>query len=161
MPLAKRYIQLLLSASDPAVEAARQRRGSPAQGEVRQGRPEAAARAIPRHHLHQQSRDGDEGAHRGIPENHRFEKTFCLRAKEILLPLRLSVEQASPKAFAMMEAIIRHYNFFQVQTIDKFINALLSGCALQGRPDRSFQDQTNAWEYLEYALDQTIDRAAA
>ncbi|MBI3618282.1 MAG: UvrD-helicase domain-containing protein, partial [Candidatus Omnitrophica bacterium] len=53
-----------------------------------------------------------------------------------------------------------HYNFFQIQTIDKFINALLSGCAFKVGLTAHFKIKTNAREYLEYALDQTIDRAA-
>ena len=41
--------------------------------------------------------------------------------EDILKPLGLNRDQASQKAYTVMEGVIRHYNFFQVQTIDKFI----------------------------------------
>jgi len=44
--------------------------------------------------------------------------------EEIITPLRLTAEESRQKAYAIVEVLIRHYNFFQVQTIDKFINAL-------------------------------------
>lgn len=79
--------------------------------------------------------------------------------KEILGPLQIDRHQAQTKAFAAMEAIIRNYNFFQVQTIDKFINALLSGCAFKIGLTANFKIKTNALEYLEYSLDEVIDEA--
>lgn len=79
---------------------------------------------------------------------------------DILKPLGLNRDQASQKAFAVMEGVIRHYNFFQVQTIDKFIKALLSGCSFKIGLTANFKIKTNPREYLQYSLDQLIDRAS-
>ena len=78
---------------------------------------------------------------------------------DILKPIGLNSAQASHKAFSVMEGIIRHYNFFQVQTIDKFINAILSGCAFKIGLTANFKIKTNSGEYLRYSLDALIDRA--
>ena len=80
-------------------------------------------------------------------------------AKEILGPIGLSKADAVKRAYDVMDSIIHHYNFFQVQTIDKFINALLSGCAFKIGLTANFKIKTNAAEYMEYALDQLIDQA--
>src|SRR3989338_7627130 len=82
----------------------------------------------------------------------------CERA-EILRPLGMSDEDASRKAFRIMEAIIHHYHLFQVQTIDKFINALLCGCAFKIGLTANFKIKSNARDYLEYSLDRLLDRA--
>lgn len=79
--------------------------------------------------------------------------------QEILAPIGLDGAQASVKAFDVMEGIIRHYNFFQVQTIDKFINAILSGCAFKIGLTANFRIKTNFGEYLQYSLDQLIETA--
>ena len=78
---------------------------------------------------------------------------------DILKPTGLNSAEASLKAFSVMEGIIRHYNFFQVQTIDKFINAILSGCAFKIGLTANFKIKTNSAEYLQYSLDALIDRA--
>ena len=82
-----------------------------------------------------------------------------LQERDICAPLGLNRDQAGARAYAAMEAIIRHYNFFQVQTIDKFINALLSGCAFKIGLTANFKIKTNAGEYLQYSLDRLIDKA--
>ncbi len=79
--------------------------------------------------------------------------------EEILKPIGVDYQVAQKKAFSIMEALIRHYNFFQVQTIDKFINALLSGCAFRIGLTANFKIKTNSAEYLELGLDELIDRA--
>ncbi len=84
-----------------------------------------------------------------------------IHQKTILEPIGLQAETAAPRAFAVMETIIHHYNFFQVQTIDKFINALLSGCAFKIGLTAHFRIRTNAREYLQYSLDELIDKARA
>ena len=77
----------------------------------------------------------------------------------IVEPLGLSAESAQVKSYQIMKELISHYNFFQVQTIDKFINSLLSGCAFKIGLTASFRIRTNARDYLEYSLDQLIDSA--
>ena len=79
--------------------------------------------------------------------------------EDILTPIGVDPKAASRKAFAVMEALIRNYNFFQVQTIDKFINALLSGCAFKINLTANFRIKTNSAEYLEHSLDELIDSA--
>jgi ATP-dependent exoDNAse (exonuclease V) beta subunit len=80
-------------------------------------------------------------------------------AKDILGPLHLTPQDAGRKAYALMDELIRHYNFFQVQTIDSFINALLSGCAFKIGLSANFRIKTNAGDYLEQSLDRLIDAA--
>lgn len=79
--------------------------------------------------------------------------------ENILTPVGIEPKTASRKAFAVMETLIRNYNFFQVQTIDKFINALLSGCAFKINLTANFRIRTNSAEYLEHSLDELIDSA--
>jgi len=78
----------------------------------------------------------------------------------ILAPIGLTQNEAEQRAFWVMESIIHHYHFFQVQTIDKFINSLLSGCAFKVGLTANFKIKTNAFEYLEYSLDHLIDQAS-
>lgn len=81
-------------------------------------------------------------------------------SKNILEPIGLDEKQARSKALVAMESIIRHYNFFQVQTIDKFVNALLAGCAFKIGLTANFKIKTNTTDYLQYSLDDLIDQAA-
>ena len=80
-------------------------------------------------------------------------------ASEILAPIGLDLDKASPRAFEIMEALIHHYNFFQVQTIDSFINALLSGCAFKIGLSSRFRIRHNPFDYLAYSLDRLIEHA--
>lgn len=81
-------------------------------------------------------------------------------ASDILDPISLNLETASPRAFEIMDELIHHYNFFQVQTIDSFINALLSGCAFKIGLSSRFRIKHNPFEYLAYSLDRLIEHAA-
>jgi len=82
----------------------------------------------------------------------------ALQQQDILAPIGLDAATASKKAFRIMEDLIHNYNFFQVQTIDKFINALLSGCAFKIGLTANFKIRTDSDEYLRYSLDELIDR---
>ncbi|VAW13057.1 hypothetical protein MNBD_BACTEROID05-1033, partial [hydrothermal vent metagenome] len=88
-----------------------------------------------------------------------FKKMNDVELKALLDPIGITEEQASQEAFKIMDDLIRHYNFFQVQTIDKFINALLSGCAFKIGLTANFKIRTNVKEYLQYSLDDFIDQA--
>ncbi|MCM8781033.1 MAG: UvrD-helicase domain-containing protein [Candidatus Omnitrophica bacterium] len=63
------------------------------------------------------------------------------------------------KAYLIMEEIIKNYNFFQVQTIDSFINSLLSGCAFRLGLSSTFKIKDALADYLVYSFDRFIDRA--
>ncbi|MFA5259811.1 MAG: UvrD-helicase domain-containing protein, partial [Candidatus Omnitrophota bacterium] len=82
-----------------------------------------------------------------------------LEEDTLLKPLGLSRAQAREKSYGILETLVHQYNYFQVQTIDSFINALLSGCAFKIGLSAHFKIKTNAFEYIEYSLDQMIDRA--
>ncbi len=71
----------------------------------------------------------------------------------------LEPQKSSQKAYAIMEELIRNYNFFQVQTIDSFINAILSGCAFKIGLSANFQIKRNYQDHLEFCLDRLIERA--
>lgn len=78
----------------------------------------------------------------------------------IIRPLGIDPSYAQARAFAVLHDIIHGYNFFQVQTIDKFVNTLLSGCAFKIGLTANFKIKTDHKEYLEHSLDQLIDTAA-
>jgi len=80
--------------------------------------------------------------------------------KELLGYLGVDMEYAGSKAYLIMDGIIKNYNFFQVQTIDSFINAILSGCAFRLNLSAHFKIKHEYDEYLAYSLDKLIDRAA-
>jgi len=79
--------------------------------------------------------------------------------EDILLSLPLAENKARKVAHKIIENIISHYNFFQIQTIDSFINMLLSGCAFRIGLASNFQIKENYRTYLEYSLDKLIDKA--
>ncbi|MCA9400922.1 MAG: UvrD-helicase domain-containing protein [Candidatus Omnitrophica bacterium] len=77
-----------------------------------------------------------------------------------LLPLyKGDPKKAQEMAYHFLDQMIHHFNFFQVQTIDKFINAILSGSAFKIGLTAHFKIRTNAKDYLEYSLDQLITNA--
>src|SRR3989339_524853 len=78
---------------------------------------------------------------------------------EIIKPLGISFSEAQKRAFTAMEQIIRHYNYFQVQTIDRLVNSFLAGCAFKVGLTSNFKIKTNYIDYLQYSLDQLLEKA--
>jgi ATP-dependent helicase/nuclease subunit A len=78
---------------------------------------------------------------------------------EILNLIGLQKDKAKEKCARLMDEIIRHYNFFQIQTIDSFINALLLGCALNIERSASFTIKRDYSQHLSYCLDLVFEEA--
>jgi len=83
-----------------------------------------------------------------------------LKRQEMFEYLAVRPENARKKAFILMDEIIKNYNFFQVQTIDSFINAILSGCAFKLGLSAHFKIKRYYQDYIAYSLDKLIDKAA-
>ncbi len=79
--------------------------------------------------------------------------------EQILNLIGLQKGQAKEKCALLMDEIIRHYNFFQIQTIDSFINALLLGCALNIERSASFSIKRDYDQHLAYCLDLVFEEA--
>ncbi|MFH0790106.1 MAG: UvrD-helicase domain-containing protein [Candidatus Omnitrophota bacterium] len=80
---------------------------------------------------------------------------------DILASLGVEDAAAVQKAYRIMDELVRNYNFFQVQTIDSFINAILCACAFKLNLSANFKTEENHREYLAYSLDKLIDKASA
>jgi len=80
--------------------------------------------------------------------------------KDILHSLGYTGKDLNIKCQLVMDELIKHYNFFQVQTIDSFINAILSGCALDIDRSANFQIKSDYSQYLAYCFDLTLDAAS-
>lgn len=75
---------------------------------------------------------------------------------------RLAADEAGvgPLAARLVERIVRDYHRFQVQTIDSFVNVLLSGCASELGLSPGFRIARTSGEYLAWSIDRCIERAA-
>jgi ATP-dependent exoDNAse (exonuclease V) beta subunit len=63
------------------------------------------------------------------------------------------------KALDLLDYIIQNYNFFQVKTIDSFVNIILSGCAYSLKLPANFEIAKEYTEHLTYNLDEYIETA--
>ncbi len=79
--------------------------------------------------------------------------------EELLSSIHIDKKQAQAKARQLISYIISNYNFFQVKTIDSFINMILLGCAWSLGLSSRFKIQDNPAEYLRYGLYECIDTA--
>ena len=73
----------------------------------------------------------------------------------------LDENEASKFAFNLMNDVIRQYHYFQVQTIDSFVNILLVGCSFKIGLSARFKIQRNSKEYLQLSLDELLDQASS
>ncbi len=78
---------------------------------------------------------------------------------DILKPLEINRLQAAEQARRIMWELIRHYHYFQVKTIDSFINALLAGCAFKIGLSARFKIKRNAVDYIQQSMDALLDAA--
>jgi len=78
---------------------------------------------------------------------------------DIIKPVGLDEDQASILACGLMNDVIRQYHYFQVQTIDSFVNILLVGCSFKIGLSARFKIQRNSREYLQLSLDELLDQA--
>ncbi|MFH1878186.1 MAG: UvrD-helicase domain-containing protein [Candidatus Omnitrophota bacterium] len=78
--------------------------------------------------------------------------------EDILSSLPMDRRFAGEKAVEVIHGIMNHYNFFQVQTIDSFINMLISGCAFNLGLGSDLEIKDNYRTYFEYSIDRVIDR---
>ncbi|MCX7927971.1 MAG: UvrD-helicase domain-containing protein [Candidatus Omnitrophica bacterium] len=79
--------------------------------------------------------------------------------KSLLSFLGNDITALQEKASRALDYIIRHYNFFQVQTIDSFINTLLAGCAFHLGLSPNFSIKTDIQEQILYAIDFLLEQA--
>lgn len=63
------------------------------------------------------------------------------------------------RALRVLDEIVRNYNFFQIQTIDSFINTILYGCAYKLGLSVNFKTEKYYRSYLSYSLDRLIEKA--
>ncbi|MDD5070604.1 MAG: UvrD-helicase domain-containing protein, partial [Candidatus Omnitrophica bacterium] len=82
-------------------------------------------------------------------------------ANDIYSCFSLPKSQVRDKALAVMDKIVGHYSFFQVRTIDSFINNLLLGCALKIERSSKFRIERDCKENISYCLDWLIEQASA
>ena len=81
--------------------------------------------------------------------------------ENFLASLHVDKEAARKKSYKIMDYLTKNYNFFQVQTIDSFINAILSGCAFRLDLSANFKTEKYYGDYLAYSMDKLIDKAGA
>ena len=90
-----------------------------------------------------------------------LKKLKPFEVEDIIKPLGLDENQASSLAFGLMNDVVRQYHYFQVQTIDSFVNILLVGCSFKIGLSARFKIKRNSGEYLQLGLDELLDLAGS
>jgi len=78
---------------------------------------------------------------------------------DILSSLGLSQQEAKGIALKAVDYLIQNFNSFQVQTIDSFINAILTACSFRLGLSSKFEMKKGYRQYLGYSLDTVIAAA--
>src|SRR3989338_10563736 len=82
-----------------------------------------------------------------------------LNKQELIAYIGLDEKACRAAAFKAMQEIIRRYDYFQVQTIDSFINSLLLGCAFRLGLSANFNIRQDYNDYIASSLDMLLDLA--
>ncbi|MCX5698810.1 MAG: UvrD-helicase domain-containing protein [Candidatus Omnitrophica bacterium] len=80
--------------------------------------------------------------------------------RKLLDYIGLDEKPCRDASFRAMQEIIRRYDYFQVQTIDSFINSLLLGCAFRLGLSANFNIREDYNKYIALSLDRLLDFAA-
>lgn len=88
-----------------------------------------------------------------------LEKLDEREESDILGPLGLDAQAASKLAFGLMDEVVRQYHYFQVQTIDSFVNILLVGCSFKIGLSANFRILHDARDHLQLSLDELLQQA--
>jgi ATP-dependent exoDNAse (exonuclease V) beta subunit len=82
------------------------------------------------------------------------------RKNDILAAINMSGPEARNKAALIVDRMIDNYTFFQVQTIDSFVNNLLLGCAFAIERSGQFRIRKDYTNYLSYCFDRILEEAS-
>ncbi|HAH20175.1 MAG: hypothetical protein A2Y00_10455 [Omnitrophica WOR_2 bacterium GWF2_43_52] len=103
--------------------------------------------------VHKPEGDACLPARQGTASNSRSQK------QELIAYIGLDEKACRAAAFKAMQEIIRRYDYFQVQTIDSFINSLLLGCAFRLGLSANFNIRQDYNDYIASSLDMLLDLA--
>lgn len=81
--------------------------------------------------------------------------------KELMAILGKDSAKIKDLALHLTDFILQNYNLFQIQTIDSFINTILSACAFRLGLSTQFQMKKDFSEYLLFSLDSVIEEASS
>lgn len=74
--------------------------------------------------------------------------------------INLSEKEISSRSLRNLNYILRNYDGFNISTIDSFINHILKSCAINAGVSPNFSIEKDASKYLNFALDSFLQNAA-
>ena len=78
---------------------------------------------------------------------------------DIMASLGVPPAEARKRAFALMDYIIANYGSFRIQTVDSFINEIISGSSFRLNLSSRFDIKTDYKEYISRSLDMHIENS--